>query len=281
MKSDQNACPSPNVLERLLAEQLIGQERDSIETHIETCANCQTRLETMLSSSYRASPDRPADHDPEPAAAFLHRLKELARRSRATPSFFPHLHPRRIKLESPGTGHRAGIWDNIEILDQLGQGGMGQVFRAPRRVGQTRRLENTEAGPPRRRRRRSVQTRSACRRPARSSQHRCRPRCRSLRRRSFPGNGIRRGNGPSPTCRALWALSIADACETIRQAAVGLQHAYERGLVHRDIKPSNLIVARDGRVRLLDLGLARSFGGTPAGTLTARRPAGHARLPRS
>ncbi|HXG12701.1 MAG TPA: protein kinase [Gemmataceae bacterium] len=37
-------------------------------------------------------------------------------------------------------------------------------------------------------------------------------------------------------------LSVADACELVRQTAIGLQHAYEHGLVHRDIKPSNLML---------------------------------------
>lgn len=40
----------------------------------------------------------------------------------------------------------------------------------------------------------------------------------------------------------LGPLPIADACELIRQAALGLQHAHENGLVHRDIKPSNLML---------------------------------------
>jgi WD40 repeat protein/serine/threonine protein kinase len=40
-------------------------------------------------------------------------------------------------------------------------------------------------------------------------------------------------------------LPISQACELIRQAALGLQHAYESGLVHRDIKPSNLLLTTD------------------------------------
>ena len=44
----------------------------------------------------------------------------------------------------------------------------------------------------------------------------------------------------------------------IAQAAAGLQHAHEKQFVHRDIKPANLILAKDGTVKLLDMGLARS-----------------------
>ncbi len=56
-----------------------------------------------------------------------------------------------------------------------------------------------------------------------------------------------RANGPMP---------IPMACDAIRQAAVGLQHAFERGLVHRDVKPSNLLLTPRGQVKVLDLGLA-------------------------
>jgi serine/threonine protein kinase len=53
-------------------------------------------------------------------------------------------------------------------------------------------------------------------------------------------------------------LPVMQACAYIRQAALGMQHAHERGLVHRDIKPHNLIMSlREGRIKVADLGLAR------------------------
>ncbi|NLS91591.1 MAG: protein kinase [Planctomycetaceae bacterium] len=55
----------------------------------------------------------------------------------------------------------------------------------------------------------------------------------------------------------LGPLGVANSCEIIRQAAMGLQCAYEKGLVHRDIKPSNVMVTASGIAKVLDLGLAR------------------------
>jgi serine/threonine protein kinase len=52
-------------------------------------------------------------------------------------------------------------------------------------------------------------------------------------------------------------LPVGLACDVARQAALGLQHAHEAGLVHRDVKPSNLLLARQGGVvKVADLGLA-------------------------
>jgi serine/threonine-protein kinase len=51
-------------------------------------------------------------------------------------------------------------------------------------------------------------------------------------------------------------LDYALAADYISQAAKGLQHAHEKGLIHRDVKPANLFLSRDGVVKVLDLGLA-------------------------
>jgi serine/threonine protein kinase len=52
-------------------------------------------------------------------------------------------------------------------------------------------------------------------------------------------------------------LPIDRAVNYVAQAALGLQHAHDNGLVHRDVKPSNLMLDWAGTVKLLDLGLAR------------------------
>src|SRR5260370_1219447 len=73
---------------------------------------------------------------------------------------------------------------------------------------------------------------------------------------SRPGANAARRRGPLP---------VAEACEIMRQAALGLQHLHEQGLVHRDVKPSNLMLTPCGRVKVLDLGLARDLHGPGEG----------------
>jgi serine/threonine protein kinase/formylglycine-generating enzyme required for sulfatase activity len=71
------------------------------------------------------------------------------------------------------------------------------------------------------------------------------------------------GDDLAKVLAARGPLPVANACYYAYQAALGLQHAHEKGMVHRDIKPSNLILAREGKkqtVKILDFGLAKGVG---------------------
>ncbi len=68
-------------------------------------------------------------------------------------------------------------------------------------------------------------------------------------------------------------LSVKQSLAIIAQAADGLSYAHEIGVIHRDIKPSNLMIGNDGRVKIMDFGIARVRGsarltrvGTAVGT---------------
>jgi len=52
-------------------------------------------------------------------------------------------------------------------------------------------------------------------------------------------------------------LPVAEALDFTLQAAKGLAYAHGQGVIHRDIKPSNLLLAKNGTVKILDMGLAR------------------------
>ena len=65
-----------------------------------------------------------------------------------------------------------------------------------------------------------------------------------------PGTDLRR------LVRSKGRLTVQQAANIIKQSAEGLAHAHERNLIHRDIKPGNILVTPDGTAKLSDLGLA-------------------------
>jgi serine/threonine-protein kinase len=170
------------------------------------------------------------------------------------------------------SGHRLGPY---EILAPLGAGGMGEVYRArDTRLGRevaVKVLPPEVAEDPGRRRRfeQEAQAASALNHPAIITIHDIGQEAGVLYVvfELVEGETLRAALSAGPVSRAKaidWALQISR----------GLSAAHERGIVHRDLKPENLIVTRDGRMKILDFGLAKvvpGFGetaGTTAPTLT-------------
>ncbi|HET6574278.1 MAG TPA: serine/threonine-protein kinase [Fimbriiglobus sp.] len=261
MGADLSVCPPPGQLEQLLAEQLGGQERDDIESHVELCHSCQERLDRLIGAPPALSArtdDHPGATPPEPDGDFLDRLSRLS-----SPAGKPVPVVAVDWLENGRIGQ-------YEILGKLGRGGMGAVYRARHvELGKVVALK-------------VLPTEQVCEvNVARFKQE-----IRAIGRLEHPNIVTAHDAGQHRSVHFLvmalvdgvdlgrlvecrGPLAVADACELARQAAVGLQHAYERGLVHRDVKPQNLMLARDGTVKVLDLGLARSFADAAAETLTA------------
>jgi serine/threonine protein kinase/Leucine-rich repeat (LRR) protein len=147
------------------------------------------------------------------------------------------------------------------LLERLGEGGMGQVFKARHRnlnriaaikLIRKERLNNPDAI---KRFQREVRAAAALDHPNI---------VRALDADEIGGTHllvmehIEGATDLAQLVKKNGPLPVAQACEYIRQAALGLQHAFERGMVHRDIKPANLLLTADRKtVKVLDMGLAR------------------------
>ena len=71
---------------------------------------------------------------------------------------------------------------------------------------------------------------------------------------------------------AKGALPIEEALKIAGQIAEALEAAHEKGVIHRDLKPANVKVTPEGRVKVLDFGLAKAFAGDGDVRTSHKRP---------
>jgi serine/threonine-protein kinase len=146
-----------------------------------------------------------------------------------------------------------------QVLDRIGEGGMGVVYRAEHRVmGRVVALKVLNAGVTANpvaidRFHREVRLASRLNHPHIVTAY-----------DADEAGGLHflvmefvEGMSLDQVVRVRGPLPVATACECARQAALGLQHAHDKGMIHRDVKPHNLMLTRTGQVKILDFGLAR------------------------
>jgi serine/threonine protein kinase len=154
------------------------------------------------------------------------------------------------------------VLGQYRILERLGEGGMGQVFKARHqalgrivalKVIRKDRLQSNEAV---KRFRREMQMAGQLSHPNVVNAFDA----DAINGTHFFAMEFVDGTDLSRLVREKGPLPSHRACDCIRQAALGLQHAHEKGMVHRDIKPANLLVSKTPSgivIKILDMGLAR------------------------
>jgi response regulator RpfG family c-di-GMP phosphodiesterase len=179
-------------------------------------------------------------------------------------------------------GIRQGLGEDLvlshyRLLDVLGRGGMGTVYRAEhvhlRRQVALKVMARTVGGNVRLLHRFYAEARAVAR-----LQHPNIVGCSDAGRTGRPAGGGHRdyfvmelipGQDLFGLVKEKGPLSPRRACDLFRQVADALAEAHRLGVIHRDIKPGNVLVTPDGQAKVLDFGLARSPSGhvTEPGTV--------------
>jgi WD40 repeat protein/serine/threonine protein kinase len=261
MNMTQDLHPSPEQLLAFVSGRLDEAESSAIASHLADCADCCTLLESQPADSLiaklqaSARPDAPSGS--EPANKEDQQSSPTATNALSSPG--------NIELPADLAAH-----PRYRVQEWLGTGGMGTVYRAEHLI-----MERAVAL--------KVIRRQLIAKPA--AIERFRHEVKMAARLVHPNivtaydadqagethflvMELVAGTSLDRLVKEKGPLSVAEACDYVRQAALGLQYACERGMVHRDIKPPNLIRTADGLIKILDFGLAHlGRAGEGTGTL--------------
>ena len=247
---DPFCCPAPEVLTDYSTGNLPPSSLKAVALHLERCPHCLWSLQRVDDSfdpllAELRQPDGVEPLDEEEFRPVLERLEGLC--SERQP--LPHA------TAGVPIGGRLGPY---EILERLGEGGMGAVYKA--RHVHLGKLVALKVLPPERMGHAGARDRFLLEMKAVGRlNHRNIVLAHDAGVEDVPYLAMELLEGVDlyRLVKEHGPLSVADACACVRQAALGLQHAHEQHLVHRDLKPSNLLLTPAGIVKILDLGLAR------------------------
>jgi serine/threonine protein kinase len=251
-------CPSPDDLKAYVLGHVHATTLDRFASHIDQCPPCEETVvdleaagDTVLTGLRKqVISEVEGERGLEQAMAFVRHIGQDATVGEA--------HAAKAKDAAPSIG----TLREYELLEQIGEGGMGAVYKARHskldkivaiKVLPTEKMKDAQAVARFEREMRAV---GKLEHP-------------NIVRAMDAGevDGVHflvmeyvKGRDLSQLSKQFGPLPIAEACDLIRQAAVGLDEAYDNNMVHRDIKPSNLILAERRRqppvVKILDMGLA-------------------------
>jgi serine/threonine-protein kinase len=231
------------------------------------------RLEQYLDALASGSPP-PSPQTPDPEwerlrsmVQLLHHLRTVLRPSSACDSDAPTQDyvPPDNRLPAPRDGHRLGKYRVIRIL---GEGGQGTTLLAEdpdlRRHVVLKVYHEAKVPQERERVLNEGRALARVRSPFVAQCHGAETidGAAVLVMEYVPGTSLARRLRSGPP------LSIREALDVVRQVAEGLAAVHACGLLHRDIKPGNILLADDGRPRLVDFGLAAGMGSSELGQVS-------------
>jgi tRNA A-37 threonylcarbamoyl transferase component Bud32 len=261
-------CPGRDDLTAFHVGNLSAAELERIAGHLRDCPHCADTLDGLSDTAdpFVAELRRPV---PPSALSEAERKRSAALAQRAgceVTTSFPGHEPTGVAPPA-APGPQPASLGQYDLLKKLGEGGMGQVFKARHRlmnrvvalkVIHKRHLDRPGAVE---RFRREIRTLAQLGHPnIVGAQY-----ADQVGDTHFLVMEFVEGVTLAQLVRERGPLPVPLACAYARQAAEALQHAHEHGLVHRDVKPANLMLTLTGQVKLLDLGLARLREEQPAG----------------